>query len=113
MIGMRLVCRIKVPAGQSKLVGAVAVFMDMHGIEVGGARDNYIWQTENLCRNKNAAVRCVIEFYQAAELRRRGTSGYPGSGLGAICGQELEKRRLRCYGLLHSKFLSLGEDNLV
>ena len=54
--------------------------MDVHGVEIRGARHILVGKVEYLSFHQHTAVRCVIEFHKAAYCGSGCPASYPGNG---------------------------------
>lgn len=84
MVGMRLHGRIIMRPRPGKVLGTVAMFVDVERIKAGGSRDRDIREPEDLRLHQDTAIRGGIKFYQTAQLGRGTVSGHPGHSLRPI-----------------------------
>lgn len=92
MLGMESVFGVVVPAGMGEVIGAVPIFMDVHGVKIRGAGFGDIWQPEYLRLHYNPSVRRIIKFYKTADARICAAATNPGEGLWVIAGNLMYKR---------------------
>ncbi len=67
VLGMSLVCRVKMCAGILKLSGTVSVFMDVEGIKPGSVFLIEAGKAKDLSFYKDTFIRSLKEFYKTAE----------------------------------------------
>ena len=91
MVRMRGISRIVMTSDFAEIIGTVAIFMNVKGIEVAGAWRNNIRQSKYFCFYQYAAISALIKFYKAAEPGVGSISPDPGRCLRALIGQELCK----------------------
>ena len=99
MVRMGLTVRIIMISGVGKIIGAVPVFMDMHGVKGGSRPAAPIRKPENFRFHKYAVIRGIIKFYKAADLCRLSVSCDPGNRVGFVGMQDMEKGQAGCEGI--------------
>ena len=92
MLGVGSVLRVVVPAGMGEVIGAVTIFMDVHGVKIRRAGVGDIWQPEYFRLHYNPCVRGIIKFDKSADPRICAAATNPGEGLWVIAGDLTDKR---------------------
>ena len=87
-------------SGLIKWSGTVAVFMNMHGVEVAGTLDGDIGKSEDLCFDQYSAIGSLIEFDRACQLGLGHIALHPGDGIGLSLVQQIMKGVGWCW-LIH------------
>lgn len=80
MLRMHHVGGIVVTACMLKIVGTVAMLMDMKAEKYGFSWRGNVWEAEHLCFHERTAIRCVIKFDKSADSWMVSISTYPGHG---------------------------------
>ncbi len=91
VLGMGQIAGIVVVSGLPEGPGAVAVLMDMHAVKTAGTRDIDTGKPKDLGFYEHAAVRGLIEFYRACQLRLGSIPLHPRDGSGICMGQKVLK----------------------
>ncbi len=93
MLGMAGILRVVMSAGVRKALGAVAVLVNVHGIEVRRTPNCLIGQIEEFCFDKDAAIRRAVKLNKAACRRGIRVVCDPGHGLWPVLLQYGKKDR--------------------
>ncbi len=78
-------------AGLCKVIGAVALLVDVHGVKSGRIWHIFVWEAKDFRLNENSAIRSIVKFHEAAQIGSGCAASDPGGCLRAVVFKERKK----------------------